>query len=75
MKKLRLEMEEIQVETFEVADETPGRGTVQGQQPTVGDTCSCDCSADVCSLEEICTGYPHSCNFTWCYGTQCVIYC
>jgi hypothetical protein len=75
MKKLRLEIEEIQVETFEVAEDTHGRGTVQGHQPTVGDTCSCDCSADdVCSLD-VCTGYAHSCNFTDCYGTRCILYC
>jgi len=76
MKKLRLDIEEIRVESFEVADEEPARGTVHGQQPTVGETCSCGCSGDdICDSLVGCSGYPHSCNHTGCHGTECVIYC
>jgi hypothetical protein len=77
MKKLRLEMEEIRVETFPVADEEPARGTVHALQPTVDDTCSCECSGEgICDSEvQQCTGYQYSCVFTFCWGTECVIYC
>jgi len=77
MKKLRLEIDEIRVETFEVAEEMLERGTVHGRQPTVDATCSCDCSGDgICGSEDVrCTGYQYSCNPTFCWGTECVIYC
>lgn len=77
MRKLRLEIEEIQVESFEVADDLREPGTVHGHQPTVGDTCSCECSADgACSLiDDTCSGHQYSCNHTWCQGTECIIYC
>lgn len=41
MKKLKLEMESLKVESFETGDETgPGRGTVRGNQiPTLKYVC------------------------------------
>ena len=43
MKKLRLKLEELQVESFEVGKPVVGRGTVQGHAPSSVDTCVASC--------------------------------
>lgn len=69
MEKKRLNVEDVKVEAFEVESEEAGRrGTVFGLMPTFDPTCSCnpDCPD---------SGYQYSCNFTWCPGSDCIIYC
>ena len=70
MKKLRLDLEMLVVEKFEVVTDGQALGTVQGHQPTFDGSCGCGGSE-----EEVCSGYQYSCNPTYCPGTECPIYC
>ncbi|HEX5868784.1 MAG TPA: hypothetical protein VFY65_00140 [Longimicrobium sp.] len=71
MRKLRLEIEEIRVESFEAHEQAPARGTVNGHEPTLYETCSCDCSGQ----GQICTMYPWPCTDGSCVATQCLDDC
>ena len=69
MRKLRLNPEELQVETFRVADEGGREGTVFAH--TGWDTCQAPCpsggggwSCDA-TCEHTC-GQPASCGYEWC---------
>lgn len=77
MKKLRLELDEIEVETFEVAEARKERGTVHGHHPTAWETCTCECSADTAcdSNAAPCSGHPLSCGPTDCNDTGCDMFC
>ena len=74
MRKLRLELEEIRVESFGTADKAAARGTVHGEEPTFAYvTCTCDCSDNpACSAEPGCSQARYSCEPSWCVGTQCI---
>jgi hypothetical protein len=50
VKKLRLEAEELKVETFAVAESDVAQGTVRGLAPDtrVGDTCVTQCATGPC---------------------------
>jgi hypothetical protein len=52
MKKLKLEIETLRVESFETASSVHTRGTVNGHDATqVADTCDCDpIPTDACSM-------------------------
>ena len=64
MKKLKLKMDELRVETFSTGEAHAGRGTVQGHYGTThteaGDTCTdYTCAGDTCG-EYTCNGYVTS---------------
>jgi hypothetical protein len=68
MKKLRLDLEAVTVESFDVTHAEQGHpGTVFGHYPTRGDSCSCQDCGD--------SGFPYSCMETYCDGSRCVVYC
>ena len=83
MKKLRLHLDEMDVESFEISEQMKsGRGTVRGHL-TVNTPCSgqCDTVADyTCDPDETCTNtklgdYTCAGNYTcWnsCQGWTCV---
>jgi hypothetical protein len=75
MKKLRLEIDEIQVETFETGDEESTRGTVHGHHPTAWGTCTCECSHDGTCDPDWGSGHQYSCSPTMCNETECEIFC
>jgi hypothetical protein len=74
MRKLRLDLDALDVESFAVAAGRPGRGTVHGAQPTELD---CTLAPDLCkptgpeapSCQDSCTGLagcvPSACCATW----------
>lgn len=85
MKKLRLELDALRVESFDTAGGAGGRGTVQGHNVTYGeswdwpcepvdsdytaDPAQCQTQAYTCAAS--CNGTCHSCNGTChsCYAT------
>lgn len=73
MKKLRLALDEIAVESFEVADAEKARGTVHGHHPTAWGTCTCECSADTECVDG--SWHPLSCGPTDCNDTACDMFC
>ncbi len=75
MKKLRLEMDAIRVETFEVAAAEKARGTVHGHHPTAWETCTCECSDDGTCDPDWGSGHPLSCGPTNCNDTACDMFC
>jgi len=65
MKKLMLDIDALQVESFAVGREAATPGTVYGHYPTRG-----DCSGAGCP-----SGYQYSCSPTNCDGQTCVMFC
>lgn len=64
MKKITLDLDDLQVESFETAPESgDGRGTVFGYAPTVFGTCNCTAGSLTCDTCTACNG-----GFT-CEGT------
>lgn len=63
-RKLRLELDQLQVETFQPEQRTVGRGTVRGHDPydtSTGDFAGCPCQ----TRENTCAGScAPSCQFT-----------
>jgi len=51
MKKIRLELETLSVETFETCEVEPARGTVRGHWSQVG---TCDAFVATCQLNGTC---------------------
>jgi hypothetical protein len=66
MKKMRLEIDNLNVETFEVSEPTGRPGTVYGHYPTRG-----DCTAEGCEG----SGFQYSCNDSQCDYQSCVALC
>ncbi|HEX2079815.1 MAG TPA: hypothetical protein VHG08_19015 [Longimicrobium sp.] len=62
MKKLTLKLDDLRVETFTTAEQTGGKGTVQGHYGTThtqqGQTCQGSCGANTCDYT--CEGYVTS---------------
>ncbi len=58
MKKLHLNLDDLQVESFRTADESAGRGTVRGHEPMGADLS--EFYGDPCSGDSICV-----CNTTF----------
>jgi len=73
MRKLRLSMEALQVESFHVVEPETPRGTVAGLSGEWIDSCGLGCSRD----DTVCNTCPASCNGT-CYnscGASCAGTC
>jgi hypothetical protein len=68
MRKLRLELENIKVETFAtVVDAQPRRGSVVALQDTADVYCyTADPRYAACTGQNPCTGYPHCTVITTC---------
>jgi hypothetical protein len=49
MKKIKLEMESLVVESFTTATDESGRGTVVGHDPTQGHNVGCGSAYDACN--------------------------
>ena len=60
MKKLGLKLDELKVETFEVAKQGPGRGTVLGHGDTEVETCRFSC---ICQ-DTVYTNNDPTCDFS-----------
>lgn len=59
MSKIRLEMDELAVETFVLAEEEGGRGTVRGLSYYITYYNSCNCETAYCNTNgDICTQGP-----------------
>ncbi|MFL5384004.1 MAG: hypothetical protein ACJ8GN_15895 [Longimicrobiaceae bacterium] len=70
MKKLKLEIESLSVETFAAQDRAPaGAGTVRGQQFTDAVTCRESCGCPVTDLAHTCT-CPDTSNYNPCFCTE-----
>ena len=66
-KKIRLNVDGLVVETFDVAGQEDRRGTVLAHQPTYEASCTCvDCGE---------SGYWYSCFDTNCPSACAIIYC
>lgn len=74
MRKLRLEMDELSVESFELANESTETGTVRGEQQTYTcqpETCLYDTCVDVhCPTHRESEAYYPTCNQTY-QGDTC----
>ena len=62
MRKLKLQLESLQVESFEVSADSPLRGTVDGHLAPPTPTCTFECSVDPLNTCHTCEGA--SCKFT-----------
>ncbi|HWK89442.1 MAG TPA: hypothetical protein VNP72_05580 [Longimicrobium sp.] len=60
MKKLGLNLDELQVETFEVEEKVAGRGTVLGHEDPSVNTCRVSC---IC-LDTVYTNNDPTCGFS-----------
>jgi hypothetical protein len=61
MKKLKLNLDSLRVDSFETAAPSVARGTVQGHDATrLADSCSCPYPTDGCSL--YCGGSSGQCS-------------
>ena len=59
MRKIRLELESLEVETFSTAEAQPPRGTVRGHWSQLG---TCDAVVATCQLNGTCA---------WTCGSRC----
>jgi hypothetical protein len=67
VKKIRLDIDALVVDTFRAGPDGGGRGTVHGQQPTYGESCTCyDCGD---------SGFYYSCVDTNCPSGCLIILC
>ena len=69
MKKLKLALDDLAVDSFRVTDESPRRGTVPGHMPpppTAWSACVSDCD----SCYATCASCAWTCAAS-CYATQC----
>ena len=66
MKKMRLEIDNLTVESFDVSERSGRPGTVYGHYPTRG-----DCTGEGCQG----SGFPYSCDVTHCDNQSCVVLC
>jgi len=69
MKKLKLEIEALQVDTFEPAAAEADAGTVQGQEVTQWQTCPQSCGCPVTDLAHTCT-CPDTSAYNPCFCTE-----
>ena len=70
MKKLKLEIEALQVDSFApAADADAEAGTVQGAQATRFQTCAQSCGCPVTDLAHTCT-CPDTSQFNPCFCTE-----
>lgn len=63
MKKIKLELERLAVESFDTASAADERGTVLGHQLDTYKTCPDPSWIDACPSERTC---PTACSFTEC---------
>ena len=69
MKKLRLSLDELRVDSFETTAEQEPRGTVMGEQQC---TCLTNCTCPGCNTcNETC---PQTCAYT-CDDSECIMTC
>jgi hypothetical protein len=50
MKKLKLNLDSLRVDSFQTAAATDARGTVEGFATALRDTCGCPAQSDGCSI-------------------------
>jgi hypothetical protein len=66
MRKIRMDMDTLAVDTFETSAADPARGTVQGHYSQVG---TCDGRVATCQLGGTC---GNGCGTAGCTGTACL---